>query len=289
MTRRQARLFAIVSTALAVVVFIGLTIDTHRQFPRLTNAADMTPEVIAGKNVWHKYNCTNCHTLLGEGAYYAPDLTKIATQRGTEYLRAFMKDPSAFYDEQKYRRVMPRQGLSDQEIDNVIAFLGWIARIDTQGWPPRPILVSGAAIPGTNLAIADPVPAGEAKPGTIAGGAEPAGAASQRPIAQGQALFHAATPGCFACHSTASGVSLAGPSVAGIASRAEQLLKEGSYKGKAKDVAGYIRESIVDPHAHLVPGPTYSAGGRSFMPDHYTKTLTPEQIDHLVAYLSTLQ
>ncbi|HZN24441.1 MAG TPA: c-type cytochrome, partial [Burkholderiales bacterium] len=112
MTRRQARLFAIVSTVLATVAFIGMTIDSHRQFPRLTNEQDMTPEVLAGKRVWHKYNCTNCHTLLGEGAYYAPDLTKIAAQRGREYLRAFMKDPSAFYDEQKYRRVMPRQGLS---------------------------------------------------------------------------------------------------------------------------------------------------------------------------------
>ena len=32
----------------------------------------MTPAVVAGKHVWHRKNCINCHTLLGEGAYYAP-------------------------------------------------------------------------------------------------------------------------------------------------------------------------------------------------------------------------
>ena len=96
MTRRQARLFVIVCTVLATVAFIALTIDSHRQFPRLTNEQEMTPEVLAGKAVWHRYNCTNCHTLLGEGAYYAPDLTKIAAQRGREYLRAFSRCKASF-------------------------------------------------------------------------------------------------------------------------------------------------------------------------------------------------
>jgi nitric oxide reductase subunit C len=292
MTRRQARLFAIVSTAIAVVAFIGMTIDSHRQFPRLTNQQDMTPQVLAGKHVWHKFNCTNCHTLLGEGAYYAPDLTKIAAQRGAGYLRAFLKDPSAFYDEQKYRRVMPKQGLTDQEIDNVIAFLTWISRIDTQGWPPRPILVSGAAIPGTQLATATPAPssAGDAaaKPSAPSAPSSVA-AASDEPVARGQALFNSANPGCFACHSVSPGVTMAGPTLAGIGTHGAARVKESRYKGKASDSAGYIRESIVNPHAFLVPGPTFSAEGRSFMPDQYEKTLKPEQIDALVAYLVTLK
>jgi nitric oxide reductase subunit C len=290
MTRRQARLFAIVSTAIAVVAFIGMTIDSHRQFPKLTNEDAMTPEVLAGKAVWHKYNCTNCHTLLGEGAYYAPDLTKIAAQRGREYLRAFMKDPSAFYDEQKYRRVMPRQGLSEKEIDDVITFLAWISQIDTQGWPPRPILVSGSAIPGANLATATPLPPGTGTaPTTAVAGPEKPSAPSNDPVARGQTLFNAPTAGCFACHSTAAGVNLAGPTLAGIGTRAEATLKDAAYKGAAKDAAGYIRESIVNPHAYLVPGATYGAGGRSFMPDQYDKTLKPEQVDELVAYLVTLK
>lgn len=278
MTRRQARLFAILSTLVVTIAFVGMTIDSHRQFPRLTNEDKLTPQVIAGKDVWHKYNCTNCHTLLGEGAYYAPDLTKIALQRGPEYLKAFLRDPSQFYDEQKVRRVMPRQGLSEQEISDVVAFLDWIGHIDTQGWPPRRILVSGAAIPGTNVERA---PAGTSP--------TPVSAASSEPVAQGQALFNATPPACFACHSVAPGVNLAGPSLADLATRAAKTIADPAYRGKAKDVEGYIRESIVSPSAHVVPGPMYSSNGRSFMPDTFGKDLTPQQIDQLVAYLSSLK
>lgn len=273
-----------------MVVFLGLTIDTHRQFPTLTNEAGLTPQVIAGKDVWHRYNCTNCHTLFGEGAYYAPDLTKIATQRSADYLRAFLNDPGAFYDEQKYRRVMPRQNLSTQEIDDVIAFLGWVATVDTQGWPPRPILVSGGAIPGTQLISTEPMPSGAGQPGTVLGSEAPiASVPSDEPVAKGQALFNAPTSTCFACHSLAPGVNLAGPSLAGIGARAATVVTQEGYTGQATDAAGYIRESILNPHAYLVPGPTYSAGGRSFMPDNFGTTLTPEQVDQIVAYLTTLQ
>lgn len=278
MTRRQARLFAIISTALVTLTFIGMTIDSHRQFPRLTNEDKMTPQVLAGKDVWHKFNCTNCHTLLGEGAYYAPDLTKIAVQRGPDYLKAFLRDPSQFYDEQKVRRVMPKQNLSDKEIEDVVVFLDWIAKIDTQGWPPRRILVSGAAIPGTNMER-------PAQPSQ----AVQAGAPSSEPVAQGQNLFNATPPACFACHSLSPGVNLAGPTLAGIGTKAAAVTADPKYKGKAKDAAGYIREAIVEPSAHLVPGPTYSANGRSFMPDNFGKELKPEQIDQLVAYLITLK
>jgi nitric oxide reductase subunit C len=62
MNKRQTRLFAVVSTAIAAVAFLALTFDSHRQFPQLTNADKITPEVTAGRNVWHKYNCVNCHT-----------------------------------------------------------------------------------------------------------------------------------------------------------------------------------------------------------------------------------
>src|SRR5688500_8059227 len=151
MNKKQTRLFAVASTAIASIVFIVLTIDSHRQFPKLTNAENITPAVTHGKDVWHKYNCINCHTLFGEGAYYAPDLTKIAQHRGEAYLKAYMRDPSKFYDEQRHRRLMPKQNLSDQEIGDLIAFLDWVSKVDNQGWPPRPILVTGATIPGTDL------------------------------------------------------------------------------------------------------------------------------------------
>ena len=127
MTKRAARLFFFISTLLSALIFTVLTIDSHRQFPKLTNSAAIDARVIAGKHVWHRQNCTNCHTLLGEGAYYAPDLTQITSQRGAPYLRQFLKDPAKFYSEERDRRLMPNLKLSDQEIDYIIAYLKHMA------------------------------------------------------------------------------------------------------------------------------------------------------------------
>ncbi len=270
-TKRQTRAFFIGSTGVFSLIFIGLTVDAHRQFGALTNADQITDEVIAGKHVWHRKNCVNCHTLLGEGAYYAPDLTKIAQQRGAPYLSAFLANPSKFYNEERDRRIMPNLKLSSVEITQLIAFLGWVGKIDTQGWPPRPILVSGATIPGSNV-----------------GGEQPQ-TASDDPIAIGQALFRRAPPGCFTCHSTVAGVNLVGPSLAGIAQRAATSVASSDYHGTATDAESYIRESIVDPGAYLVPGANYSSNGVSMMPQGLMQSLPPAQLDGLIAYLMTLK
>lgn len=285
MNKRQARLFAIGSSLLAAVVFIGLTLDSHRQFGKLTHSENITAEVKRGKDVWHNNNCINCHTVFGEGAYYAPDLTKITKLRGSPYLVAYLRDPSQFYDETRHRRLMPKQNLSERDITDLIAFLDWISNVDNQNWPPRPILVTGSTFPGTDLATAQGA-AGATR-------ATPPGArpieGKENPIALGERVFRTATPACAACHSIAPGVNMAGPSLAGLSARTEQLLASGDYKGKATDLAGYIRESVQDPSAHVVPGPMYSAKGVSFMPITYAKDLTPEQLDQLVSYLSSLK
>jgi nitric oxide reductase subunit C len=82
---------------------------------------------------------------------------------------------------------------------------------------------------------------------------------------------------------------MAGPTLAGVAMRAEQVIQSPQYKGEAKDAEGYIRESIRLPSAYVVPGSMYSANGQSFMPNTYGESLTPQQIDNLAAYLATLK
>lgn len=289
MNKRHTRLFALISTGIATVVFLGLTVDSHRQFPKLTNSQNITDSVIRGQNVWHANNCINCHTMLGEGAYYAPDLTKITQHRGTPYLTAFLKDPSQFYDETKHRRLMPNPNINDQEIADLIAFMDWVSKVDNQGWPPRPILVSGGSLPGTDLSVAQQsARTGGAEGGNMPPGAVPVTSAND-PIALGEALFRSVTPTCTACHSTAPGVNLAGPSLANLSTQAKTVIGSPDYKGKAKTVEEFIHESIVEPSAYLHPGPMYSANGVSFMPTTYAKDLTPEQIDHLVAYLASFK
>lgn len=284
MNNRQARIFAIACTGIATLVFLGLTIDSHRQFPELTQSKNITEEVSSGMDVWHKYNCINCHTLFGEGAYYAPDLTKITKQRGDAYLKAYMRDPSQFYDEQKHRRLMPDQGLSEQEISDLLEFLEWVSNVDNQGWPPRPIRVTGG--PAPNAVPFDGAPAAEA----------PGNNETTRPVsekddlrAQGQKVFNTAQPACTSCHSTAPGADMAGPTLAGLAGKAKDIVDSPDYEGNATDAEGYIRESIVAPSAHLVPGGQYSAGGTSFMPATYGESLSEKELNQLVAYLKTLK
>lgn len=278
MNNRQARLFAIGSTAVAAILFLGMTLDSHRQFPTLTNAENITPQVTHGKDVWHKYNCINCHTLFGEGAYYAPDLTKIAQHRGAPYLQAYMRDPSKFYNEQKHRRLMPQQNLSEEEIHDLVAFLGWVSEVDNQDWPPRPILVTGGFTQGGTGALA------------MTGSTDGAPMSPDSdPRALGENLFSTAVPTCMACHSLVPGADGAGPSLAGVATRAEQLLQSGDYQGAATDVNSYLHEAIVQPSAYLIPGDMYSAGGTSFMPAGYADNLTEEQINQLVAFLASLK
>lgn len=286
MNKRQARLFAIACTGLAAVAFLGLTLHSHSKFGELTNEQNNTPQVQSGKDVWHKYNCVNCHTLFGEGAYYAPDLTKITQLRGAQYLQAYMRDPAAFYDEQRHRRLMPKQNLSEQEITDVIAFLDWVSKVDNQGWPPRPILVTGAVIPGTDFGPAQMTSSGATN--ALPPGARPV-AEQDNPIAQGASLFRSVAPACNACHSTAPGVNMAGPSLAGVAARAQQVIASPDYRGEAKDVKDYLRESIRSPSAYTVPGAMYSANGQSFMPNTYPKDLSEEQIEQLAEYLATLR
>lgn len=280
MNKRQSRLFAIGATAVSALAFLGLTWNSHARFDALTRSENLTPQVIAGKDVWHKYNCVNCHTLFGEGAYYAPDLTKIAEHRGEAYLKAYMRDPSKFYDERRHRRLMPTQNLSEREIADVVAFLGWVSQVDNQGWPPRPILVAGGSLQVAAL--------GAERGAQVADEASPVDAGDD-PRALGEHLFRSTTPVCTACHSLQPGVQLAGPSLAGIATRAAERVADPGYHGQARDAEGYIRESILTPSAHVAPGAMFSAGGVSFMPNTYAQTLDEQQVSQLVAFLGTLR
>lgn len=80
------------------------------------------------------------------------------------------------------------------------------------------------------------------------------------------------------------------PNLGNIAVEAERIIRLPEYHGSATDAASYIRESILNPNAYLVPGDAYRASnGSSVMPKNFGKLLTPKQLDDLVAYLLTLK
>lgn len=133
MSWKAARAIFYVGTAISLILFLILTFDTHRQISTLTHADKLSSQVIAGKRVWQKYNCNDCHTILGFGSYYAPDMTKVYWRRGAEGIKAVIRSPEKFTTWRK----MPRQPLTDNELEDLVAFLQWTSEIDTQDWPPQ--------------------------------------------------------------------------------------------------------------------------------------------------------
>jgi nitric oxide reductase subunit C len=137
MGKKGARNFFILGTVICTVAFIWLTIDTHTKIPKRTNTDKLTEEVVLGKRVWHRYNCNDCHTILGIGGYYSPDVTKAYSTRGEAWLKAFLKNPE---NPDPQRRKMPNLDLSEDEIKQLIAYLKWVDAIDTNQWPPKPVM-----------------------------------------------------------------------------------------------------------------------------------------------------
>lgn len=125
-----------------LTVFVALTLHSHYYMTNTsTDRAGLTEAVARGKEVWEQHSCINCHTLLGEGAYFAPELGNVWIRYGGEEnpdgariaLKAWMKaQPTGAPG----RRQMPQFNLTDQELDDLVDFLEWTSRIDTQGWPP---------------------------------------------------------------------------------------------------------------------------------------------------------
>ncbi len=140
LSKSAARAFFLGGTAIVSLTFIGLTVDTLSQVPARSHESEMTEAVKRGHEIWNDNNCMGCHTLLGEGAYYAPELTKVVSRRGEQWIRVFIKDPEAMYPG---RRKMVKYDFSEEQISDLIAFFSWIERIDTNGFPPEPDLVAG--------------------------------------------------------------------------------------------------------------------------------------------------
>lgn len=148
LSKSAARRFFLAGTAICSVAFILLTVDTIRQVPKQTNEQEMTAQVVQGKHIWESNNCMGCHTILGEGAYYAPELTKVYERRGPVFIRAMIKDPQAMYPGD---RKMVKYNFSDDEIEALVAFFKWIGGIDRNGFPAKPNLVQVAVQAEANL------------------------------------------------------------------------------------------------------------------------------------------
>jgi len=148
------------------------------------------------------------------------------------------------------------------------------------------------AVKATQIAaLASPT----APPGTSSG-PSPAAALAQElaslpkgNAANGQALT--VSNGCTACHISApvgpgwmASASNATPTGEGIATRAQHRFKDSGYTGLATSADGYLLESIISPNAYIVTG-----FQPNVMPQTFGKTLKPQDLADIIAYLNTLK
>jgi len=181
---RTARWIFYVGTLISLVLFLALTVDTHRQVRALTHVDQLSEQVVAGKRVWHKYNCNDCHTVLGFGSYYGPDMTKVYWRRGAEGIKAVVRTPEKFTTWRK----MPHTAVTDQELSDLVSFLKWTSEIDTNDWPPQDQKLRPAA--GRSVALG---------------------------VGPGASLFQ--EKGCFACHRIYETGGQSGPELTHVGAR----------------------------------------------------------------------
>lgn len=183
LTKSQAKKFFLIGTVLCSAAFVLLTIDTFRRIPKQTNQSEMTPEIIRGKHLFDRNNCMGCHTILGEGAYYAPELTKVWERRGEIFIKSMLRDPRAMYPND---RKMTNYHFTEEQINDLTAFLKWIGTMDLNGFPPKPDIAPSVTAQAIHTDISQP------------------------------AVFAQV---CVACHSLQGSGGAVGPALDGIGSR----------------------------------------------------------------------
>ncbi len=131
LSKKQARAFFLGGTVVTFLIFIGLTVYSLSKAQDQTNYENITEQVVRGKDLWDTNNCMGCHTLLGEGGYYAPELTKVIDRRGEGYIKAVLMTPNPW---EPNGRKMVAYGFSEEEAQDLIAFFDWIGKIDLNGF-----------------------------------------------------------------------------------------------------------------------------------------------------------
>lgn len=129
-------------TAFFVLLFAALVFQTEADIPKRDRREMLkaNPQIAAGKKVWEDNNCIGCHSLLGEGAYFAPELGNVVDrfgggEDGKATVKAFIQ--SRPVEGVPGRRSMPQFNLTDKQLDEIADFLEYASKIDTAKWPPN--------------------------------------------------------------------------------------------------------------------------------------------------------
>ncbi len=309
---------ALIVLGLMTVIFLTLSV-----FSFVKSRKQVTPdsvhfenyEAITGKRVFQAYNCMDCHTIVGNGAYFAPDLTDLYRQAGPAWLAAFLPSAASWPTAAALRAQLQAPGLVAEtgissldayfkkypgaatrierrggktsfmpnlpfrtgEIPQLIAFLKYTSLMNTEGWPPTPKVDGLKFLQTHSSAIVAAASGATPSTVTVTTVLPPAPAMSGKDLVElGEKL--AKDNGCLACHATDK-KQLVGPGWGGLYG-SQVSLADGT-KVQADDA--YLVESILAPDAKIVAG--YAA---HIMPT-FDKLLDHDQVNAIVAYIRSLQ
>ena len=83
MTTTMARNIFYGGSLFFIFIFLGLSVHSYLYVVNTATAAlPLTDSVARGKRVWEDNACINCHTIHGEGAYFAPEVGNVMTRWG---------------------------------------------------------------------------------------------------------------------------------------------------------------------------------------------------------------
>jgi nitric oxide reductase subunit C len=131
LSKSQARAFFLGGTLVTFLIFIGLTIYSFMPRNDQTHHDKINAQVVRGKELWESNNCMGCHSIMGEGGYYAPELTKVVERRGEGYIKAVLMSPIPWAPK---GRKMVAYKMSQEDADAMVAYFEWIGHIDLNGF-----------------------------------------------------------------------------------------------------------------------------------------------------------
>ena len=142
LTKSAARNIFYGGTAFFFVVFVGLVADSVIRANAIAETNPITAGVAAGKRIWERSACFDCHTLMGEGARFAPELKDVWLRYGgaTDPANARLALKAWITSQPtraEGRHQMPNFNFTEKQLDEVIDFLEWNSKVNTQNWPPR--------------------------------------------------------------------------------------------------------------------------------------------------------
>lgn len=134
MGARAAKLMLSAGAVAWGAAFVAFVVGSHREVgDDLAIVGRMGAGAADGRRAYERHHCGACHSILGAGAGYAPDLTRASQRLGGDAIRARLHDG----EPRDEGRKMPRKPLTRGEIDGLVDYLSFVARLDARERPPR--------------------------------------------------------------------------------------------------------------------------------------------------------